>query len=593
MSGSRADRSRLAGTLAAAALLLSATLPGAGAQTAAPAGGSAEGPLILGPVGRPPPADAVRAEPLPAFVPTPVLPSAVSGDSGADLTVHEVSGDLGADLWAGSARADIARLIADLPPRIDAPTLNMLVRRALLTEAVPPRGPAPSPDMPVLSVAALATLGDLDGASARADAIPAKERTEDLSRLSADLDLLRGDLDSACATGAEAIAKSTDAYWQKLVSFCQVREDRRDQAALATDLLRDRGHRDPAYFALMDTLLGFDKAKISTLPSITPLQFAMLQAAKLPLPPDAAESAKPALLRAVAQSEGTDLAVRLTAAEQAVAANALDPAILGKLYLQGGTAWTAAARPGAEGVSAETAAERAALFRSARTATERVPRAAALKQLFDAAARNGVLRPVAEISMPLMRDLRPAAHLSFFAPQAVRAAVSADEPAVAAEWFRIALREAPGNPLAARGAAEVWPLMMLAAPDTAWSDQLFRTWWEQQLERDAARAAERAAAFLALLEALDTRVPAQAWSLLPPSTPQRGQAVPALRDLRTAAEKRRRGETLLRTAVATKANPDRTPESARLHAIVTALRTAGFGAQARSFAVDAAVGLGI
>ncbi|MFN4090880.1 MAG: hypothetical protein ACK4QW_17810 [Alphaproteobacteria bacterium] len=522
----------------------------------------------------------MRAEPL-----APLDPAAVGVGREPD---RDVAGDLGADLWAGTRRADVARLLQAVPARIEAPTLNRLVRRVLLTAAAPPDGPPAQPDLPVLRVAALATLGDLDGAAALAGSIPERERSDDLTRIAAEIDLLRHRLDSACAGAVAAVTGSTDPYWQKLTSFCRLHAGQRDEAMLIADLLRERGHRDPAFFAITDTLLGFEKARIATLPSIAPLHLAMLREAGLPLPLDAATTAKPALLRAVALSPNAEPAMRLAAAEQAAAANALDPAMLGRLYTEGRGATAPTTRPGVEGLSAETPGERAALFHAARVATDEAERAAALKALFDAAYAAGVLHPIAAIAGPMLSELRPTGRFAFFAEAAVRALVITGDTDRAAAWFALAVREAPGNSRAAQAAAEVWPLLMLADPATAWSDALFRRWWERTLATDAGLAEARGAAFLSLLDAVETPVPQQAWSLLPTPMPARGTAVPALRDLSAAAERRRRGETLLRAAAVMSTN-EPVPAAAKLHAVVTALRTAGFADEARAVALDAAI----
>src|SRR3546814_1437594 len=133
-------------------------------------------------------------------------------------------------------------------------------------------------------VAALATLGDLDGASALVGSVPERDRSEDLHRVAADVDLLRYNIGSACATAGAAISRSTSPYWQKLVAFCQIGAGWEDEASLLIDLLRDQGHRDPAFFAFADTLLGFRTARTEALPALGQLHLAMLRAAGLPGP---------------------------------------------------------------------------------------------------------------------------------------------------------------------------------------------------------------------------------------------------------------------------------------------------------------------
>src|SRR3546814_19268783 len=115
---------------------------------------------------------------------------------------------------------------------------------------------------------------------------------------------------------------------------------------------------------------------------------------------------------------------------------------------------------------------------------------------------------------------------------------------------------------------------MLAVPGTAWSDEFFGRWQEQLLKLEPAEATARASIFLALLDALDTRVPQHAWSLLPAPAPDRGFAEPGLHALTTAAERGHRGETLLRIAtVLASTYPSGAP--ARTHPTAQALSPQG------------------
>src|SRR3546814_19228428 len=64
------------------------------------------------------------------------------------------------------------------------------------------------------------------------------------------------------------------------------------------------------------TLLGFRTARTAALPALGPLHLAMLRAAGLPVPADAAENAKPALLRTIALLPDADPTMPLTPAEE-------------------------------------------------------------------------------------------------------------------------------------------------------------------------------------------------------------------------------------------------------------------------------------
>src|SRR3546814_11193430 len=102
-------------------------------------------------------------------------------------------------------------------------------------------------------------------------------------------------------------------------------------------------------------------------------------------------------------------------------------------------------RSGVEGGSAASASERAALFLTARCTRDAVGRAAALRSLFQAARQHGILRPVAEISTPLLQELQHSGRLSFFAGEAARAAIATHNPALAPRCFPLAVWEAPAT----------------------------------------------------------------------------------------------------------------------------------------------------
>ena len=62
---------------------------------------------------------------------------------------------------------------------------------------------------------------------------------------------------------------------------------------------------------------------MASLPAPTPLDLAMLHAATMPIPRDAAQSQDPAVLATIARDTAIDTPLRLAAAEQAAAAGGL------------------------------------------------------------------------------------------------------------------------------------------------------------------------------------------------------------------------------------------------------------------------------
>lgn len=494
---------------------------------------------------------------------------------------------LGQKLWAGSRRSEIADLIRQLPPRVDSAVLYDLLRRVLLASAPPPAGAADGPGLLPQRVARLATIGAVDDAAALLDV--ARERDGTLDRLALDVALLRHDLPAACEAARAGIEAYAEPYWQKALIFCQVQAEERDRAALGADLLREMDRGDPAFFVLLEALLGMQPAKLAELPDATPLHLAMLRAAEVPVPAELLRDAKPALLRSIALNRNASLPVRLEAAEKAVAAQALDPERLAELYGRVERAPDGAAEP--DGWALE---DRARLLTTAVLATDPAARAGALQRLLTRARERGGYEPAARAAWPLIDGLSPGGRLAFFAGEAARAALLVGQPARARDWHRLAVREAQGNARAARDAVTLTPLLRLADPrGPAWPADEIGRWWSFQLERDPEQARRRATLLFTLFDALGEPVPQRAWSLVRAAA-EAGPAPPPAASpegLQEAAADGRRGETVLRAVLAV-ASADDLTDPAVMHGVVRALRLVGLEREARALAVEAALAAG-
>ena len=247
-------------------------------------------------------------------------------------TLEEGGGGFPIDMWRGTDRGLIERVLPQLAPAEASPAMRDLQRRLLLTNAEAPAGKSGGVNLFTARAERLAAMGLAKDAAALLAMMPARMADKAAAQLRIDSLLLAGDVDGACkAVDDTRQAASADAAWQQAQVFCQLCAGQKDEAALGLDLLRDQGTKDPAFFQLADAL-GGRQTKLESLPDPTPLDLAMLRAADLPLPQDAAQSRNPGVLAAIAEDPSLSPGARLAAAERAAAGGGLSVEQLRKAY---------------------------------------------------------------------------------------------------------------------------------------------------------------------------------------------------------------------------------------------------------------------
>ncbi|MBF0306770.1 MAG: antifreeze protein, partial [Alphaproteobacteria bacterium] len=241
-------------------------------------------------------------------------------------------GGLGDEMWSGSRLAVVQRLMPGLPATAPSHAMRALMQRLLLSQAAVPEGKSAGPSLIRLRVERLFAMGAVPEMLRLLDALPSTSVPADLLRFKIEGLLLEGDGPGACAESAR-LGRGGDGFAGKLRVYCRLIADRSSEAALGLDVLREQGHFDPAFFAVAESVIGPPGAPgLDSLPDPSPLQVAMLRLAGQALPADAARSAHPAVLKAVAASTVTPIEVRLAAAEKAEAIGALPTEDLRKLY---------------------------------------------------------------------------------------------------------------------------------------------------------------------------------------------------------------------------------------------------------------------
>lgn len=493
---------------------------------------------------------------------------------------------LGIDLWQGAERTQIVGLIRDLPRRIESPSLHALTRRLLLTSArAPVSGISAIQTMTAGRVTTLASIGATSEALALLNAAGARSRGEAMARIEIDMLFLGGETAKACEAANAGSGRYTSADWQYSVAFCRALANDPGGARLAVDLIRDSGAAEyqPLNGILVEAVLGNKPPgalKFTSAP--TPLQLAMLTAAKLPIPREALTADRPDMQRALARIESAPPALRLEAAEMAVANNAIEGAAMADLYaksdLPPGTGWTPAAR--------------AAAWRKVAAQADPVAKVRALKDLLESARKRGGWRAVAAASVPFFDTLRPGEANLVLAEEAVRALLVAGRALEARNWYAlIAAQSAKPEQNAQR--VRLWPLIRLADPEgtLAFSDIALDSWWRATKTADAKGAPAKAALLYSLLAANADPVPASLWAELPKTA--LGSEKTAAATIRLDDRSLSRGETVLQAIIVLGEAERGQVDPTAIKAAVAGLNRTDLAAEARAAALEIALDAGI
>jgi hypothetical protein len=496
------------------------------------------------------------------------------------------------NLWAGSDGEFILALLSGLPVASENPPLRALARRLLMTGA-PIQGLAEPGSVLGARAERLLAMGDLEGASALLDRVPATNNDSQIARLVVQAALLRGDQETACSRAADIAPTSEAAFWAKVTIYCRLADGDQEGARLALDLLRDQGQTDDAaFFALVDSIAAGEPATVPLGPGgPSALHVALYRLADLPLPDTALASASPELLAVAAREPSLVAGDPLAVAERAFLVGALSADGLAERYRevtpeqgedvqhQIATAWGPRTRALAYNALPELGApERGqlldALWRAAQ-GSERF----LIAELF--------ATPFAELPVERGR-LR-------LAPSAARALLATERPIPAARWFSLLSAEAAGDQQVRDDLVSLTPLFALAGfggsvavPD--FDSEAMTAWLAGTPD-----AQTKAAPLLALLEGIGVPVPEMAWHQLmawPSPGPTPAPPAPLWRTLDRAAAERRLGETVLLALHMLGGRP----EAAHPEAVVAGLRglrAVGLNQEARAIAIATALQMGL
>ena len=523
---------------------------------------------------------------------------AVDIDAAGAISVAQ--GGLGPSMWHGTSRRFVDSLLPHLPVKARSPALRGLMRRFLMTGATPPEGDAVPGRLMALRLDLLDQMGDPEATGALMAAVPVRARTEPMIRRQTDMALLGGDVAKACGTAANQVRSATLAYWQKLLTFCQMLAGEAGKASLGAELLRETGEADAGFFALFDVLNGMEPSGLETLTDPEPQHLAMARAAKVVLPmSDKASHA--AVLRSVALDPALPIPLRLSAAERAEKMGAFPALTLRELYsavpfteeelTNPLSSSEATPTEGTEGAPPEidpALRTRALLFHTALHQDVDSVRAEAVSAVLERAKAEDRFASAARVLLPALEALEPSAGFAWLARDMVRALLVTGRVERAGAWFRLLKGNAALNPESAKAMAQLKPLMRLAGAKEAedWSPRDLAAWAQ------AADGGAGGGLLFSLIEGFEEFIPDGLWNRLSVGSLRRATDMPDAtlwRRLETAARLGRTGEAVLLSLVMFGEGGPAAAHPLVLRHVVRSLRASGLEDVAREIAVEAAV----
>lgn len=608
MNASRARRSRRVASRSAAALC---ALVLAGGTPAA----AQQGPISLFP---PTVAPERPAEPAAPGAAQPSLPSEQAGETPSvdGIEINRLgelnpeglgildldNGGFGGNVWAGSPRAVIEALLADLPGDVASPSLHSLAARLLLTSAEPPAatasGGAPTMADALASARAetetssflrlraerLYALGELAGLNRLLALVPQHVEDPWLARARVDGLLLAGKDGEACAEVPAGLARfPQQLYWSQAQVYCQFVAEQTDQALLGLDLLREQApDSDPLFFSLANSFIGGAPGEVDAA-GLTPITLAMLRRTGGTLPPEAAESAAPLLLHGIASLPGGDHVAQAAAVERLASMGVLPGVRLAGAY--GAFEFTQAdlADALAQADKDGGVRGRALLYRAANQETIAATKAEILRAALLSAEADGRASAVARALEPLMRELAPTPDLAWFAPLAARNLFRIGQMERAGAWLSVLRLDGLKHPESQEAYEELLPLQRLAGGGAPLA--------VEAPEPAAPEVYQRRLLLLVLSRSLGQEEPLSWVELASQGTAASRplERLPSLLALGDAAAEGRRGETVLLTLLALGRAAPADSHPLALGYAVSALAAVGLGNEARALALEAAL----
>ena len=503
-----------------------------------------------------------------------------------------------ADIWSGSRRTRIDALLPRVPVLATSAAMRRLALALLISPAQPPGGPG-EPGAFVLSRAErLAAMGERGHALSLLERAAPPGGADAVARLRTDHRLAALDYSGACAGIAGKASRSSDGYWRRLRILCQAEAGLIEAAMLGLELLRESGAPpDPLFDDTIYAMAGLAEPTPERFDQPTPLHVAAWRLAQIPVPAEAVATAAPDLLPAIADAPESSPETQLLAAERAWAAGLLPVEAVRDLYLR--MAFTQDERIDVLHTVQELEAPlaRALMLQEIEAQTAPALRAELLAAALSFAETHGGYALMARALVHQAAAIPQEPAHGWFGGTAGRALIAAGQRETAQAWYALASELAPRDAEAARGALQLWPLMLLSSDGARLASADFAAWLGLQADEAGVDRAFALACWLVILhDALGGQIDPEVWDrVLADEQPLPTRpAVPVLAHLlRTAAEGEGVGETVLMALVHLGSGGPGAADLAVVGPVVSSLVSVGFREEARALALEAALAAGL
>jgi len=457
------------------------------------------------------------------------------------------------EFWRNYDRPAIASRLLEFSETAGSPSLVQIANRIVLSGALldDQASDAEIQSFAEARLDLLMRLGNVQGYTDLLEALPVSHDWSGLARHYTNAYLLAGKVGDACELASERRESDNDAYWLRMVAFCDAARGNRNGVDFQLRILEEVSDVQPTFYQLIDQILveaeqppGGVLAANTALPGslrVDVLEATMARLARIDVPQLAPDNINP-------------LAVSLMLSLPNVSTDAKTE-LMGLAVRRGwanGELLAAFARTLSPDSEKEAAAlqllnedERfaidAVLVKLAVTTIGQTERPAAYKRAWDRALRNGYLAVAGESLLALSDDLVPNA---LAGGVLARAAMISGDSVEAARWFTALRSQAAGTDATIDAALiSVAPLIVLASQDTgsALTPTLLSRWW--LAEGDHADKYKRANLLFTIAEALGHTIGDEAWAWLEQGPTAFGGAVPATAQWRRFLISAREGDT--------------------------------------------------
>ncbi len=478
---------------------------------------------------------------------------------------------------------------------LKSPQALKLVRRLLLTKSTPPKGES-TKNWLAVRAETLQSLNMAEAAYALLKPVKSEQLASDeyLAQQWTEASLMAGDIENACLFVRQYILNSQQPFWRQALMVCQLSQGEKEKLRLSLDLLQEKDRMsNPLFYQLLHAVVeNTQSPRLMLHTRFVPLQSALYAAHPSLITPDVMSRLPDMVLRRVSRSQALPIGLRIQAGEQLVNTHMRqeDAKELGKLYDTLAFDALLIKDPlGSAKKEVDGSKARALLWQAASMNALDSTRALSLQALWWRAEQDGLSYLVSALK-PSFRQLKPKANLAWFAPEVIRASLTAGDIKQAQAWWRVLV----GNKTLSRDLSlqRADLAMAFSLLDNKVRSKTLDDWWKTRTLNDK-KGRIRTQRTLAVLDAAGIEIPAKIWQRMHESfndahTDQGPGPGPLwLRLVATSLEEKRKAEALLMLVEPLMYVKAQNMSPQGVANVVTGLRFLGLTDEANTLAMEA------